>query len=219
VGWVAAGGGFSHVFSKPGYQNVLPAGSNTGANVNNMRGVPDVGMEASSRTGVLVYDASQGGWFIVGGTSVASPTFAAVVAIAVRGRRRSRHLSPRSQDRRESATPNFFDVTPATTTSSRAHWTQLQHTGWDPVTGLARRTRRSWCLTSHAAVTAARQSRGRASSPAPIRRRAPGDLSGARPIRVSGLDEPPTLHAVEYHRAQPPVSRSAARLEGTGASP
>ena len=30
IGWVAAGGGFSHVFAKPAYQNTLPPGSNTG---------------------------------------------------------------------------------------------------------------------------------------------------------------------------------------------
>jgi subtilase family serine protease len=80
VGWVASGGGFSSVFPKPAYQNTLPLGSNTHANVNNMRGVPDVAMEASSRTGVLVY--ANGSWFIVGGTSVSSPCFAGVVAIA-----------------------------------------------------------------------------------------------------------------------------------------
>jgi subtilase family serine protease len=58
----------------------LPPGSNTAGNVNNMRAIPDVGMEASSRTGVLVY--ADGSWFIVGGTSVSSPCFAGVVAIA-----------------------------------------------------------------------------------------------------------------------------------------
>ena len=71
VGWIAAGGGFSQAFSKPSYQNNLPPGSNTGANANNMRGVPDVGMEASARTGVLVYD--NGNWFIVGARACLRP--------------------------------------------------------------------------------------------------------------------------------------------------
>src|SRR5213079_245492 len=52
VAWIAAGGGFSHVFSKPAYQNTLPAGSTA---IGSMRGVPDIGLQASSRTGALVY--------------------------------------------------------------------------------------------------------------------------------------------------------------------
>src|SRR5262249_2730267 len=79
-GWIDAGAGFSSLFPKPAYQNGLPPGSNTAANVANMRAIPDVAMDASSRTGVLVY--ANGNWFIVGGTSVASPCFAGVVAIA-----------------------------------------------------------------------------------------------------------------------------------------
>lgn len=140
VGWVAAGGGFSHVFGKPSYQNTLPAGSNTGANTNNMRGIPDVGMEASSRTGVLVYDG--GSWFVVGGTSVASPTFAAVAAIADQvngaplgflndalykiGNNPARYAN------------DFFDVT----TGNNDQFQSPQDpnyaatAGWDPVTGL-----------------------------------------------------------------------------------
>ena len=79
VGWIAAGGGFSHVFGVPTFQTgALPSGS-TG------RGVPDVGYQASSRTGVLVYDTDEpggGGWFVVGGTSSGSPQWAGIVAIA-----------------------------------------------------------------------------------------------------------------------------------------
>ena len=140
VGWIDAGGGFSHVFAKPSYQNTLPPGSNTGANVNNTRGVPDVGVEASSRTGVLVYD--DGSWFIVGGTSVACPTFAGVVAIADQlnggglgflndglyriGANPTRYAN------------DFFDVT----TGNNDQYQSPQDpnyaatAGWDPVTGL-----------------------------------------------------------------------------------
>jgi len=140
VGWVAAGGGFSHVFSKPAYQNALPPGSNTGANVNNMRGVPDVGMEASSRTGVLVYDG--GNWFIVGGTSVACPTFAAVVAIADQENGGGLgFLNPALYKIGANPTRyanDFFDVT----TGNNDQFQTPQDpnyaatTGWDPVTGL-----------------------------------------------------------------------------------
>jgi len=140
VGWIDAGGGFSHVFAKPSYQNSLPLGSNTGANVNNMRGVPDVGMEASSRTGVLVYDG--GNWFVVGGTSVACPTFAGVVALAdhVNGGGLG-FLNPALY--KIGANPvryanDFFDVT----TGNNDQYNSPQDpnynatAGWDPVTGL-----------------------------------------------------------------------------------
>src|SRR5712691_3152422 len=50
VAWTFAGGGFSHVFAKPSYQNVLPAGSSV---IGAMRGVPDVAFQASSATGAL----------------------------------------------------------------------------------------------------------------------------------------------------------------------
>jgi subtilase family serine protease len=140
VGWVVAGGGFSHVFGKPSDQNTLPPSSNTGANTNNMRGIPDVGMEASARTGVLVYDG--GSWFVVGGTSVSSPTFAAVVAIADQvngaplgflndalykiGNNPSRYAN------------DFFDVTTGNNDQFKTPQdpNYAATVGWDPVTGL-----------------------------------------------------------------------------------
>src|SRR5262249_25099482 len=52
VGWTFSGGGFSHVFSKPAYQNTLPAGSTP---IGAARGVPDIASQASAGTGALVY--------------------------------------------------------------------------------------------------------------------------------------------------------------------
>ena len=90
-----SGGGFSHVFSRPSYQGVLPAGS-TAIPAGN-RGLPDVAYNADSRTGVLVYDTEpplsglfcpslggpcDPGWFVVGGTSAGSPQWAGLIAIA-----------------------------------------------------------------------------------------------------------------------------------------
>ena len=81
IGWIDSGGGFSHVFARPSYQDMLPAGSTP---IGAMRGVPDVAYKASSLTGVLVYDTAPGdaqgglacpgnpcsaGWYVVGGTS------------------------------------------------------------------------------------------------------------------------------------------------------
>src|SRR5438067_3150067 len=103
--WIASGGGYSINFSRPAYQNVLPAGSTyvgsspgaPGPN-NNMRGVPDIAYQASSRTGVLVYltepaNTALGpgcggarpcstGWYTVGGTSASAPQWAGLIAIA-----------------------------------------------------------------------------------------------------------------------------------------
>src|SRR5262249_59037096 len=44
VGWTFSGGGFHHVFSRPSYQNALPAGSTP---IGGAPGVPHVGLPAS----------------------------------------------------------------------------------------------------------------------------------------------------------------------------
>src|SRR4029077_2011349 len=94
VGWIDAGGGFSHVFARPSYQNTLPTGSTP---IGSMRGVPDIGLQASSRTGALVYitlppsgngglacgaNPCSTGWYDIGGTSPSCRQWAALVAIA-----------------------------------------------------------------------------------------------------------------------------------------
>jgi subtilase family serine protease len=140
VGWVAAGGGFSSIFAKPSYQNAVPPGSNTAGNVHNTRMVPDVAMEASSRTGVLVYAA--GTWFTVGGTSVASPTFAGVAAIAdqVNGAPLG-FLNPAFYTIANNPAhyaADFFDVTTGNNDNfmSPPDPNYAASAGWDPVTGV-----------------------------------------------------------------------------------
>jgi subtilase family serine protease len=88
VGWIAGGGGYSILFSRPSYQDNLPPGSTyVGSSVGapgpnaNMRGVPDVAYQASGRTAPLVYMGAFG-WFTVGGTSCSTPQWAGLVAIA-----------------------------------------------------------------------------------------------------------------------------------------
>src|SRR3954466_41545 len=93
VGWTFSGGGFSHVFTKPGYQDTLPAGS---TQIGSTRGVPDVALQASARTGALVYlslppDGLGGlncgpspcstGWYDIGGTSLSCPEWAGIVVM------------------------------------------------------------------------------------------------------------------------------------------
>jgi kumamolisin len=72
--WDGTGGGLSLYEPRPSYQSVLPAASH--------RQVPDVSADANPNTGVWVYDnnATTGCcWYIVGGTSVSSPTWAGIV--------------------------------------------------------------------------------------------------------------------------------------------
>lgn len=154
VGWVDSGGGFSHVFSKPDYQNVLPAGSTA---ISSMRGVPDVGLQASSRTGALVFislppDGGSGlicgsapcstGWYDIGGTSLSCPQWAGLVAIADQinggglglinpalyklGANPARYAN------------DFYDVTVGNNTNPLYPSVPGYNatTGWDPVTGL-----------------------------------------------------------------------------------
>ena len=152
VGWIASGGGFSHVFAKPAYQNTLPAGSSfTG----DMRGVPDVAYQASSRTGVLVYDTAPGdaegglncpsgnpcsaGWYVVGGTSSSCPQWAALVSIAdqIAGHGLGQ-INPTLYTL--ASGPNystyFYDVTTGNNQADPAVPGYPATTGWDPVTGL-----------------------------------------------------------------------------------
>jgi len=138
IGWIDSGGGFSHIFAKPGYQNSLPAGSTP---IGAMRGIPDVGFQASSRTGPLVYatGAGAGGWFIVGGTSCSSPQFAGLVAIADQIAGHGLGLiNPTLYNL--AAGPSygtyFYDVTTGNNQADPAVPGFPATTGWDPVTGL-----------------------------------------------------------------------------------
>jgi subtilase family serine protease len=74
----AGGGGPSHVFGRPAFQRGTKTG--TGA-----RATPDVALSAAVDGGALVFesfDAPGGSYFVVGGTSWATPLFSGVVAIA-----------------------------------------------------------------------------------------------------------------------------------------
>jgi subtilase family serine protease len=78
-GYGAGGGGVSEVFSRPTYQ------AGVSKVVGSMRGTPDVSMSAAVNGGAIVYLSYPGmdaGYYIVGGTSEATPLFAGVVALA-----------------------------------------------------------------------------------------------------------------------------------------
>jgi subtilase family serine protease len=79
--WNQSGGGLSEYETRPGYQNSIAdiAGS--------ARAVPDVAADANPITPVWVldtnlYEGEPGGWFTVGGTSLAAPLMAGIVNAA-----------------------------------------------------------------------------------------------------------------------------------------
>src|SRR6266568_3546477 len=163
VGWIASGGGYSILFPRPTFQNTLPPGSSyVGSSVgapgpnSNMRGVPDIAFQASSRTGVLVYmslgaTTTSGtgcgganpcsiGWYVVGGTSSGSPQWAGLIAIAdqMAGRDLG-YINPAlyqiANDPIKYAN-DYFDVTTGNNQANPAIPGYNATTGWDAVTGL-----------------------------------------------------------------------------------
>jgi hypothetical protein len=80
--WSSGGGGASAQETRPAFQDSVQS---SGA-----RETPDVSFDADPSTGVAVYDSYSGGstlpWQRIGGTSLATPCWAALVAIADQGR-------------------------------------------------------------------------------------------------------------------------------------
>ena len=77
---LGSGGGLSRQFSRPSWQ-VGPGVAN--ANSTGARQVPDVALDADTRSGYSVYTTNNNvtGWYTIGGTSAAAPAWAAFAAI------------------------------------------------------------------------------------------------------------------------------------------
>ena len=73
----SSGGGASLYFSQPTWQKGV---SGVGA-ANGMRAVPDVAMSASGHDGYIIVE--NGSYYVIAGTSAASPSFAGVMALVV----------------------------------------------------------------------------------------------------------------------------------------
>ena len=127
--WSSSGGGLSSYYSRPAWQNGW-MGYTT-------RGVPDVSYNADPNTGVLVYDAANGGWYSVGGTSAGAPQWAATIALA--NQSRATGVSGNTDIYKVAGTAptiqpaNFFDITSGNNGSDPD---DLSVTGYDLVTGL-----------------------------------------------------------------------------------
>ncbi len=131
TGFQASGGGFSHLFRRPSYQNgVAGAGA--------WRGVPDVAADANPGTGFPVVTSNAGGGYTIsvhGGTSASAPLWAGIIALADQyAKRHLGFVNPAIYQIARSSHYHqaFHDITagPAgTITGYRAG------PGWDPVTG------------------------------------------------------------------------------------
>jgi pseudomonalisin len=75
AGLWSSGGGASSVYAKPSWQ------AGTGVPADGKRDVPDVSLTSAGHDGYLIYQ--EGGLYVVGGTSAASPSFAGVMALVV----------------------------------------------------------------------------------------------------------------------------------------
>ncbi len=76
--WSGSGGGQSSYESEPSYQSSVQSSGK--------RQIPDVSFDADPNTGVAIYDSYNGGssdpWYQIGGTSLSSPCWAGLIAIA-----------------------------------------------------------------------------------------------------------------------------------------
>jgi len=136
------GGGYSAVFAAPPWQRVAAGFDNP------MRGLPDVSMDADPYSGVWM--TLDGGYLPIGGTSLAAPTFTAVMALADQVARRPHGLATPWLYQVASPAGAVRDVLPTTTSllylslGSRNLYQigfgtdqgLLAGTGWDDATGL-----------------------------------------------------------------------------------
>jgi subtilase family serine protease len=135
-GPIAGGGGFSRLFSRPVYQDGI-------AGIGTTRGVPDVAADADPHTAMALAFTGGGQNYLIagGGNSVATPLWAAVIALADQYAGRDLgFVNPalyrigRGAGYRQA----FHDVTTGTNTVTFPAQTITGYRaapGWDPVTG------------------------------------------------------------------------------------
>jgi kumamolisin len=131
TGWNETGCGPSAYEPRPTFQSAIAS------IVGTKRGVSDISFDSNPTTGVYVYDSTAvwgaTGWFILGGTSVASPSLAGVINLAATAGNGFAATTAQEQTRLYSHLGNastFRDVTSGTDGKYACH------VGWDFVTGL-----------------------------------------------------------------------------------
>jgi subtilase family serine protease len=135
-----SGGGFSTVFSRPGFQSAMQK--------NAARGVPDVSYNAGVSGGVLIYSATLNAaynappttFFIIGGTSAGTPQWAGLAAIGdqIAGHRMG-NINPSlysAAQAKKFYASSFHDITVGNNDVAEIGGGYNAAEGWDPVTGL-----------------------------------------------------------------------------------
>jgi len=132
TGWNYAGGGPSAYEPRPHYQNSIASV------VGSTRGVPDISFDADPDSGVWIMDSipvsGQGGpgsWWIVGGTSVSSPSLAGIANLA--GRVATSSQAELTEIYDKLGTSNFTDITEGTCYYYNGFSATV---GWDFCTGV-----------------------------------------------------------------------------------
>jgi subtilase family serine protease len=127
--WGGSGGGTSLYETEPAYQ--------AGVQTTGQRGVPDVAWDANPSTGVAVYSKTGfGGWAVVGGTSVSSPSWAGLFAI-INSSRLAASKTPLTQPQvllYPDSEADYHDITKGTNGSCGAEC--KAGPGYDFVTGV-----------------------------------------------------------------------------------
>ncbi|EIM82411.1 family S53 protease [Stereum hirsutum FP-91666 SS1] len=134
-----SGGGFSNLFAVPDYQSDVVSswksgfGTSTYSGLYNTtgRGVPDVAAQAEN-----FYLRWKGAWYLVGGTSAASPTFASVISLlddelVAAGKAPLGFLNPLIYSNSQAFTDITSGDNPGCSTNGFS-----ATTSWDPVTGM-----------------------------------------------------------------------------------
>ena len=129
--WDLAGSGLSAFEARPVYQDVIQS------IVGSRRGVPDLSFDSNPVTGAWVFDSTpvQGagsGWFIVGGTSLASPALAGIVN-AAGNRLGSSHAELNLIYNNLAITTDFNDISSGFCGPTAGFSAKL---GWDLCTGI-----------------------------------------------------------------------------------
>ncbi len=128
--WSDGGGGISVEEAQPSYQVGKVNGTSS-----THRTVPDVSMDADPNTGVYVLDSFDGGYLQVGGTSLATPMWGGLIAIANQGRSL---MGDSSLNGLTQTLPTLYDL-PSTDfhdITSGSNGTYSATPGYDLVTGL-----------------------------------------------------------------------------------
>jgi subtilase family serine protease len=136
-GWSGSGGGVSEYYDKPVWQN------GPGVPADGMRDVPDISLSASTYDPYMVYSD---GWWLVGGTSASTPSFAGIVTLlnhylvskGLEAQAGVGNINPQLYQLAQSTPAIFHDITTGNNVAetSSGQFGYQAGPGYDQVTGL-----------------------------------------------------------------------------------